>query len=341
MDDSSVSRLHRILDSISALKNVQHGSIAQQTGDLFFSAMDSIGIEQRGFMPVKWELDSIAAIKNTEDVYNEIAKEYAINHGPFFNFGVGADSKNSKFNIAQFYQGGLGLPTRDYYFKMDSPIIKIRTAYKSYITKTFTLIGKSPDEAANSANDVFDIETALANISKSPQDLRDPIANYHKVIVSSVPGLKNMLLKLNVYSDTVLVGQPKFFIGLDSLIKNTSIDKLKSYLSFHVINDDAEYLPHDLVNAKFEYTRSLTGQRQKKDRWKRMIGLVDQQLGDGLGQIYVQKYFTLGDKQRINELVDNILSTYQERIQRGLDERFYQTKSARETSCDCKKSGLS
>jgi putative endopeptidase len=316
MQDSSVSRLHRILDSISQLTNVQHGSVAQQTGDLFYSAMDSTGIEQRGYMPVKWELDSINAINNQDKLYNEIAKEYAINHGPFFNFGVGPDSKNSRFNIAQFYQGGLGLPSRDYYFKMDSPIIKIRTAYKFYISKIFLLIGQSPNEAANAANDVFDVETALAKISKAPQDLRDPIANYHKIVVSTVPDLKNLLSKLNVFADTVLVGQPDFYKGLDSIIKNTPLDKIKNYLSFHVVNDDADYMPAAFVNAKFEFTRTLSGQRQMKERWKRMISLVDQQLGDALGQIYVQKYFTASDKERINQLVDNILSTYAERIQK-------------------------
>jgi putative endopeptidase len=316
MADSSTARLHRILDSMSVLTNIQHGSVAQQTGDLFFSAMDSAGIEKRGHSPIQWELDSITSIKNREDLFNEIAKEYAINHGPFFNFGVGPDSKNSKYNIAQFYQGGLGLPSRDYYFKLDSPIIKIRAVYKTYITKIFTLIGKSPADAANAANDVFGIETALAKISKSPQDLRDPIENYHKVIVATIPDLKNLLVKLSVYSDTILVGQPEFFKGLDSLIKNTSLDKLKSYLTFHVINDDADYLSHDFVNAKFEFTKSLSGQRQMRDRWKRMIALVDQQLGDALGQIYVQKYFTASDKERINQLVDNILSTYEERIQK-------------------------
>ncbi len=110
LQDSSLSRLNRILDSLSGLSGSTKGSIAQQTGDFYISAMDSAGIEKKGFLPVKSELDSIAAIKNKSEIYREIAKEYAINHAPFFSFYVTADDRNSLVNIAHFDQGGLGLP---------------------------------------------------------------------------------------------------------------------------------------------------------------------------------------------------------------------------------------
>ena len=314
--DSSLNRLNRILDSLGGISNATKGSIAQQTGDLYVSAMDSAGIESKGSLPVKPELDSINAIKNKSGIYHEIAKEYTINHAPFFSFYVNADDRNSLMNIAHFDQGGLGLPSRDYYFKTDSSTKKIRDAYITYITKIFSLLGQSSTEAAKSAKSVFDLETALAKISKAPVDLRDPIKNYHKINVASSSELKKLIVVFGVSADTILVGQPEFYKGLDNLLNNTSIEILKNYLCFHVMNDDADYLSHDFVDAKFAFNKLLTGQTQMKERWKRMTTMVDRQLGDNLGQIYVQKYFTAADKERINQLIDNIVSTYAERIQK-------------------------
>jgi putative endopeptidase len=313
--DSSLNRLNRILDSLAGISNAAKGSIAQQTGDLFVSGMDSAGIEKKGFQPVKPELDSITAIKSKTEIYHEIAKEYSTNHSPFFAFYVSADDRNSLINMAHFDQGGLGLPSKDYYFKTDSSTKKIRDTYIAYITKTFSLLGKSPEEAAKTAKSVFDLETALAKVSKSPVDLRDPIKNYHKISVASNPDINKIWSVFGVSADTVLVGQPEFYKGLSNLLNNTALETLKNYLCFHVMDDDADYLSHDFVDAKFAFEKLLSGQTQMKERWKRMTTLVDRQLGDNLGQIYVQKYFTAADKERINQLIENIVATYAERIQ--------------------------
>jgi putative endopeptidase len=313
--DSSLNRLNRILDSLAGITNATKGTLAQQTGDLYVSAMDSAGIEKNGYLPVKSELDSITAIKSKSELFHEIAKEYAINHAPFFSFYVSADDRNSLINMAHFDQGGLGLPSRDYYFKTDSSTKKIRDAYIAFITKTFLLLGQSPADADKTAKSVFDLETAMAKVSKAPVELRDPIKNYHKIKVGSNPELKKLMVVFGVSADTVLVGQPEFYKGLNNLLNNTSLETIKNYLCFHVIDDDADYLSHDFVDAKFAYNKLLTGQTQMKERWKRMTTLVDRQLGDNLGQIYVQKYFTAADKERINQLIDNIISTYAERIQ--------------------------
>ncbi len=313
--DSSLNRLDRILDSLTGVTGAVKGSIAQQTGDFFASAMDSTGIEKKGFLPVKPELDSIAAIKDKPAIYHEIAREYAINHAPFFSFYVSADDRNSTMNIAHFDQGGLGLPSKDYYFKTDSTTKKIRDTYVAYITKTFVLLGQSAEEAAKIAKSVMDLETAMAKVSRSPVDLRDPIKNYHKVRLAASPDINKFWVAFGVPVDTAVVGQPEFYKGLATLINTTPIETLKNYLCFHIVNDDADYLSHDFVDAKFSFDKLLTGQTQMKERWKRMTTLVDRQMGDNLGQIYVQKYFTAADKERINELIDNIVATYAERLQ--------------------------
>ena len=313
--DTSISRLYRILDSLSGMTNAPKGSLAQQTGDLFMSAMDSLGIEKRGFLPVKPELDSIALIKNKAELLQEIAREYAVNHSPFFSFYVNADDRNSLVNAAHFDQGGLGLPSRDYYFKTDSNTIKIRDVYIAYITKIFTLLGETPAQAATTAKSVMDLETAMAKISKTPVEMRDPIANYHKLNVNTTPEVKKLLVVFGISADTILVGQPEYYTGLNKLLNTTPLETFKNYLRFHVVNDDADYLSHEFVDARFSLDKLLTGQTEMKPRWKRMTTMVDKQLGDNLGQIYVQKYFTSADKERISQLVDNIMATYAERIQ--------------------------
>ncbi|MFI5193603.1 MAG: M13 family metallopeptidase [Chitinophagales bacterium] len=320
--DSISGRMFRILDSVSRLTHSPKGSITQQSGDLFYSAMDSAGIEKKGFIPVKPELDNIGKIKNTDDLMNEVAAEYAVNHGPFLNFYVSADDKNSSLNAAHFDQGGLGLPNREFYFKQDSASRKIRNGYTAYIRQIFTLTGDQPAEADKKAGAIMELETGLAKISKSPIELRNPLANYNKESVTALnkmmPGFKDFLKKLGVSSDTILMGQPGFYKGLYALIRKTPLPTLKNYLCFHTLNDDADYLSHDFVNARFEFDKLLSGQMQLRERWKRMVLLVDQNLGDAIGQLYVQQYFPQEAKQRINELVDNIISTYGERI-RQLD----------------------
>jgi putative endopeptidase len=313
--DSSTNRLHRILDSLSNITNAPLGSIAQQTGDLFVSGMDSVGIEKKGFLPVKVELDSITVIKNKEEIKREIAKEYRINHSPFFSFYVCADDRNSLINAAHFDQAGLGLPSRDYYFKNDSSSKNIRNAYLAYLEKIFTLLGQPVSVAGQKAKSVFDLEKAMANISKSPVELRDPIANYNKIYLTGNPDLKKLVTIFGVTADTIISGQPAFYKGLNKLLTNTPLETLKSYLIFHVMDDDAYYLSSDFVNAKFEFNKFLNGASQLRERWKRMTSMVDEELGDNLSRLYVQKYFTPADKERISQMVDNLLVSFGERIQ--------------------------
>jgi|KBSMisStandDraft_5_1062788.scaffolds.fasta_scaffold17719_3 putative endopeptidase len=312
--DTNLNRMRGILDSLSALRDASKGSLAQQTGDFYTSGMDSAGIQQKGYQPVRSELDSIAAIQTTAALYHEIAREYTINHKPFFSFYVNADDRNSRMNIVHFDQGGLGLPSRDYYFKTDSSSQKIREAYKQYIRSVLSMTGQSPDEASKAAANIFQLETQMAKISRSPVELRDPVKNYNKMVIASHPDLKNWLVYFGIKTDTVLVGQPDFFKGLMPLLATTPMETLKAYLRFHVMDDDADYLSQDFVDARFGFNKLLTGQTVMKERWKRMTTLTDQQLGDNLGQVYVAKYFTPADKKRIGEMVDNIMIVFENRI---------------------------
>lgn len=317
---NTTQNLKNLLDSCTKL-NAEKGSIEQKVGDFYASAMDSETVEQKGFQPLQADMQRIAAIQSLQDVLHEVALEYSIGMSPLISFYANQDDKNSEVIAAHFDQGGLGLPNKDYYTKKDSATVNIRNAYTKYIAKLFTLAGDdstlSPAEAAS----VMKIEYALADASKTPVELRDPEANYHKMAIAELstkaPDLNwaSLLNSLDVKADTVLVGQPAFYSALNNLLASVPVNDWKNYLRFHYIDFFAPYLSTPFVNANFEMNKLLTGRRELQPRWKRMTALTDGQLGDALGQLYVKKYFPPEAKQRILDLVNNIQQTYKERIE--------------------------
>jgi putative endopeptidase len=317
---NTAQNLKALLDSCATL-NAAKGTIEQKVGDFYASAMDSSVIEQKGLSPLQSDLERIATIQTPEDVLREVAVENNLNIPSLIGFYANQDDKNSEAIVAHFDQAGLGLPNKDYYFEKDSANIKIRNAYVSYITKISILAGDDSTLAKKEAVAVMKIEYDLANASKSPVELRDPEANYHKLAVSQIgkeiPGINWVTLmdSLHIKQDTVLVGQPAFYIQLGRLLKSIPINDWKSYLRFHFIDNYARYLSNAFVNAHFDMNKMLTGQKEIKPRWKRMSALTDAQLGDALGQLYVKKYFPPEAKERILNLVNNLKATYKDRIE--------------------------
>jgi len=323
LNEQITSNTEAILDSVSRLSSPK-GSVEQKVGDLYASGMDSLTIEKLGIGPVKPELDAIAVIRGADGLEIQIAREYQVGHSPLFKFYVNADEKNSGMMAAHFDQGGLGLPNKDYYFSKDSSIKKIRESYQEYIKKIFQLIGDDSGRAALEAADVVQLETALAKISRNPVALRDPNANYHKLPVSDLgrqaAGLawKSLLSNLGVTTDSLIMGQPEYFAGAGKLLHALPVEHWKNYLRFHVVDGYAPYLSKDFVSASFAFNKLLSGRKEMRERWKRMNDLVDNNLGDALGQLYVQRYFPPEAKQRMSEMVSNLMQTYEERI-RALD----------------------
>ena len=319
--EQNLKNLNGIMDSLSKAGNLQHGSNEQKVADLYASLMDSAGIEAAGIKPLKEDLDRIGAVNSVPGLLDEVVHESVNGDGVLFAFGSGADDRNSRMCVAHFYQGGLGLPNRDYYFKQDSSIVNIRNAYQAYVTKVFTLIGDDSAAAAKEAAEVMTAETELAKVCKGPVELRDPVANYHKLSIAEfnqlTPGLDwhGILDKLEIHQDTVLVGQPEFYTGMYKAVKTLPIEDWKNYLRFHMVNGYAWALDHRFLEANFAYTRLLSGQKAETPRWKRTTQIIDRNLGDALGQLYVKQYFPPEAKQRMNQLVDNLIATYADHIQ--------------------------
>jgi len=319
--DDNEKNLHKILDDVSSKDNAA-GSNEQKVGDLYKSGMDTVTIEKLGYDPIKPQLAKINAVKDYKDLVKLAADGFKTGDGFLFGFYVSPDDKISNKNAAHFDQTGLGLPDRDYYFKADTATVKIRAAYVKYIAKLFALTGVDTATASKKAAGVLKLETAIAQSHLSPVELRDPVKNYNKFTVidlqKQVPDidLKDAFGRMGLKTDTILVGQPKYYIALDGLLKTTPIDVWKDKATFYALNGASTLLSKPFRDANFDFSgKILNGQKTQHERWKTIVQSVDGGLGELLGQIYVEKYFTPEAKKRMLDLVNNLQSVYRERIQ--------------------------
>jgi putative endopeptidase len=322
LNDDNLKNLKSILQEVSA-KTSDKGSIEQKVGDLYASGMDTVGIDKLGYTPIKPLLAHINEIKDYKALLNFAAASFKDGDGFLFGFYVAPDDKQSTKNLVQLGQAGIGLPTCEYYSKTDSASVKIRAEYVKYMTKLFTLTGTDAATAAKKADDILKLETEIAKSHSTPVELRDPQANYHKFTVmdfqKQIPDidLKNFFDQMGVKTDTLLVGQPKYYVALDQLLKSQPIDVWKSKLTFSALNSAASDLSKDFRDARFAfYGKTLYGQKKQNDRWKTITYAVDGGLGELLGQLYAAKYFTSDAKKRMLDLVNNLQSVYKTRIEK-------------------------
>ncbi|RFZ95171.1 M13 family peptidase [Mucilaginibacter conchicola] len=320
----NTDRLLALLTEVSKNTNQPKGSLKQRVGDLYASGMDSLAIEKKGYTPIQADLERIDKISDLNGIINELIYERVNGVGsPLFGFGVGQDSKHVDNYITQLRQGGTSLPDRDNYLKDDARSKKIQDALKTYISTLFTLTGSQQDAATKNANTIFEMEKKLANSQLSRVAMRDPNVTYNKFSVAdfskTTPHLNWVkllpMLKVNG-QDTVLVGQPAFFKDIDAMLAATSVEDWKTYLKWNVLKGSASSLSSPFVKAAFAYSSALSGQKVETPRTERMSGLVDGSLGELLGQLYVEKYFTPAAKKYMLDLVNNLKVTLGDRIKR-------------------------
>ena len=320
MYNRTKDRLKSILEETAKASNTA-GSIEQKVGDFYAAAMDSAAIEKMGYEPVKPYLAKIAALKDSKEVLKFVAEQMTTGGNYFIGQYIAADEKNSLKNIAVYYQSGIGMPDRDYYFKTDEATQKVVKAYQTYIEKLLTLTGDDTATAAKNRMLIYDLEKEMAKSHRTNVELRDPQSNYNKMAVAdldkSMPviGWKEMLHGLSVNTDSVNISQPGYYSALNNLLKTVPVETWKTYLRFHLLDNAASALSSPFVNANFEYTgKALSGQQQIKERWERMYHQTDGNLGDALGQLYVKKYFTEDAKKRMLDLVNNLQKAFEARI---------------------------
>ncbi|HSU52020.1 MAG TPA: M13 family metallopeptidase [Segetibacter sp.] len=314
------NHLKLILDSVSSTSQSK-GSIEQKVGDFYGSGMDTATIEKRGYDPIKPLLQQINGLTDAKSIMQFEAQRHKEGFSYIAAMGVSPDEKNSSMNIAVFYQTGIGLPDRDYYFKNDAATTAIQEAYKKYMQQIFTMTGYDSVTAHKKMEAVYDLEKKLAESHRTRVQLRDPQSNYNKSAVADlnkqmpVFGWSSFLENIDAKTDSVNIGQPAYYVKLNNLLQTIPIDTWKSFYHFHLADDAASYLTSAFVNAKFDYyNRAINGQQQIKPRWERVYGATDALLGEALGKLYVEKYFTEDAKKRMLDLVSNLQKSFEEHI---------------------------
>lgn len=324
LEDFNKKALKGILEETSAKSGQQAGSAEQQVGDLFASGMDTTAIEKAGISAIQPQLDRIQAIQNADGLMNEIARMTTEGMNPLFAMYVGPDDKQVTKNICNLFQGGLGLPDRDYYLKTDARETEIRQKYVAHITNMLQLSGETSEEAGKHAQTIMALETKLAQASMDRVTMRDPYKLYNKMSIAQLSeqskgvDWKKYFTQIRItQEDTVLVAQPEFFKSLAAMVQNTPLDEWKIYLKWHLISDMAAYLNKAIDQESFSfYGSELRGQKEQKPRWKRVLSVVDGAVGEQLGKMYTEKYFTPEAKKRMEELVNNLQVAFEARIQK-------------------------
>ncbi|WDF56888.1 M13 family metallopeptidase [Mucilaginibacter sp. KACC 22063] len=322
--ESNNKKMRTILNEVSKGPTQPKGSVKQRVGDLYTSGMDSLTIEKRGYEPIKPDLQRIDKISSLNGVIDEIAYQRTVGEGsPLFRFGVGQDSKNVTKYITSLGQGGTSLPDRDYYLVDNARNKKILDAYKTYLTTLFTLTGTDQAVAEKNAATIIRIETELAKVQMSRVAMRDPQKTYNKFAVADLskttPHLNWAVLlpKMKVNGqDSILVAQPDFLKSADAMLASVPVEDWKVYLKGYILRGSASQLSSPFANASFAFSSVLSGQKVQAPREERMAGLVNGALGELLGQIYVEKYFTPAAKQYMVGLVNNLKGVLGDRIKR-------------------------
>jgi putative endopeptidase len=314
--DKNQQELRSILEAAAANSNPAAGSNEKKIGDFYSSCMDTNTIDAAGTKPVEPELLSIAQIRSATDLQAEMAHLQETGIDAMFRFGSRQDAKDSTQVIASAVQGGLGLPDRDYYLRGDDKSKTLREQYVQHVANMFELLGDASDKASAEATTVMNIETVLAKASMTNVDRRDPDKTYHRMKLAELRTLTPDFSWEGYFKATgypqlteANIGQPDFFKALDAQLTSTPIEDWKTYLRWHLVDATAPGLSEKFVAEDFEFHgKQLRGAKENLPRWKRCVEATDRNLGEALGQQYVQKYFPPEAKARALEMVHNLIA---------------------------------
>jgi putative endopeptidase len=297
----------------------------QKIGDYFAGCMDENSVEKAGISPLTPELNAIAALQKVADLPPVLARLHLISEEttPLFAFSSSQDYADSNREIAFAMAGGLGLPDRDYYLKTDAKSQETRGKYLEHLARMFQLMGDSPAKAKTEAQTVMDIETALAKASLTRVEKRDPYQLFHKLSAADLGKLTPSFSwaaywsALGIPAQTQInVTEPKFFQAVERLLETRPINDWKVYLRWHLAREEAPSLSSAFVRANFDfYSKYLRGVTELQPRWKRCVQYVDRDLGEALGQVFVEKTFTPETKARVLTMTNQIEMAMESELQ--------------------------
>ena len=316
-------RINGILKELQE-NSYPNGSVEQKLSDLYKLAMDSARREQEGLAPAMGMIQKMEAAKTVQQLFAIQLEMMPYGDSEFFGAYMGADEKNASQNILNINQGGLTLGQKDYYLETDEATTKIREAYKKHIVRMFQLFGFKKGAAEKKMKNIFKVELALAKVSKSRTELRDPIANYNKMTLkefdSKYPHFqleKQMNAKgiASQYIQELVVGQPDFMAGADQIFAKITPAEYRDYMEWGIITSAAGLLNNEVRAANFDFFgKVMSGRKEDHPLWRRATSQVQGVMGEALGKIYVSKYFPASSKERMKTLVENLRIALGERI---------------------------
>ncbi len=317
----------------AASANAAEGTDTKKIGDFWSTGMDSVKADKLGTQPLQKQLDMISAVKDVKGIVQTMVALEPLQVGFFYaGFYVTQDAKNSEVMGVTLWQGGIGLPDRDYYFNDEK---EIREKYVQHLTNMLGLIGETPADAKKKADGIMAFETGLAMNSRKLEDQRDPFANYNKMSIDDVTRVLTPSISWRDLAaahsitkiDSIVVGQPEFLSGLEKSLKATDVEILKAYMKFHLVSTYAPFLSKEIDNENFDFFgKTLSGAKAQRARWKRVLDSEEDAMGMVLGKLFVAEYFPEKSKQRYVEMVETIRIVYAERIKK-LDWMSDETKA--------------
>jgi putative endopeptidase len=320
--DDTQAQIRGIVEAEQKKPGKKAGSDEQKIGDLYTSFMDEKKLDNLGTKPLAGELQRIRALKDKHGVPALVAHLSQIGVATPYGIGVAQDAKESTKYATYIRQGGLGLPDRDYYLKMDDKrMAGIKAKYEQHVANMLTLAGDK--DAAAKAKAIVAFETELAQVQWNRVELRDPNKSYNKMGVEELAKLapdydwKAALGAAGIGNkvDYVIVGQPSYITGFNAVLAKTDLDTVKAYFQWQLLREYAPYLSKAFVDERFDfYGKTLSGVKEMEPRWKRGVGTVEGALGEALGREYTAQYFPPERKARMEELVKNVLAAYKESI---------------------------
>ena len=300
------------------------GSIEQKLSDLYKLAMDSARREKDGLAPVMPLIKKLEAAKTKEQLFAVQMEMAPYGESEFFSAYIGADQKNAVENILKVSQSGLTLGQKEYYLENDEATAKIREAYKKHIVRMFQLFGFKKGVAEKKMKNILKVETALAKVSKSNTELRDPQSNYNKMTLQEFDAkyphfqLERQMNAKGVKSEYIqqlVVGQTEFMAAADKLFAAMKPAEYRDVMEWGIIDGSTGYLNDAVRAANFDfYGKVFSGRKEDHPLWRRSTNQVQGVMGEALGRIYVQKYFPASSKERMKTLVENLRIALGERI---------------------------
>lgn len=319
--DQSLKDVKEIIEKASK-GTFAEGSDEQKIGDYYSSFMNRKDRDAKGIGPIQPELKNIDAIVNYSDLASYFGKANRIGLAMPFSISVTEDFKNPKQYTLMTWQGGLGLPEREYYLQTDAKMVETRAKYVAHIEKMLELVGLP--NAKESATKIMALETLLATNHMKKEETRNTAKLYNKYNFTDLKTLMADFDWIAMFKNagmdkekTIVISQVEYSKNLNNIIKNTPIDTWKTYLKWSLINNTANYLNTDLDKQNFDfYGKTLYGTEAQEEDWKRGVNSVNSGLGEIVGKVYVKEHFSPEAKERMTEMVKNLLKAYAESIKK-------------------------